>query len=79
MSRVWAELLPIILYIQVEGVLFKVPLRPFKEQSDVFRDMFILPSPNAEGEMSKHPIRLEGIQADDFRALMKFMFRHWAT
>ena len=25
------------------------------------------------------PTRLEDIQADDFRALMKFMFRHWAT
>ena len=63
-------------FIQVEGVLFEVPQRPFQEQSEVFRDMF---SHNPEGKTDVHPIRLEGIQADDFRALLKFMFHRQAT
>ncbi|OSD01463.1 hypothetical protein PYCCODRAFT_1468633 [Trametes coccinea BRFM310] len=60
----------------VENCLFKVPKRPFLENSTVFEDMFSLPAneASAEGDTDDKPIRLEGIQKEEFRSLMRAMF-----
>ncbi|KAI0697069.1 hypothetical protein C8T65DRAFT_662692 [Cerioporus squamosus] len=60
---------------QVEGVLFKVPRRPF-EQESAFKDTFSLPSPNGEeGLTDDNPIYLEGVTEEEFRPLLWVMLR----
>ncbi|RPD55388.1 hypothetical protein L226DRAFT_538229 [Lentinus tigrinus ALCF2SS1-7] len=60
---------------QVEDVLFKVPRRPF-EQESAFKDTFSLPSPfEEEGLTDDKPIFLGGILEEEFRALLWVMLR----
>ncbi len=65
--------------IQVEDVLFKVPRRPFEYDSEVFSVMFTLPPVSGaygvEGVSDDNPIRLEGVNEDEFRPLLWVMFR----
>jgi hypothetical protein len=56
---------------QVEDQLFKVLREPFLK-SEVFKDMFSLPSGDSEVEGSSdlNPIVLGGILPDEFKALL---------
>ncbi|TDL13800.1 hypothetical protein BD410DRAFT_698795, partial [Rickenella mellea] len=58
----------------VEDYLFKVP-RPYFELSGVFTDAFKLPSGDhvVDGTSDEVPLRLDGIKACDFRALLKVL------
>ncbi|KAI0631074.1 hypothetical protein C8Q77DRAFT_1074944 [Trametes polyzona] len=62
---------------RVENRLFKVPKQKFIEGSDIFRDMFALPVGNQgeEGHTDERPLFLEGVNADEFRTLLKAMFK----
>ena len=66
--------------IQVGNTLFKVPRRKFEDGSETFKDMFALPVKAdgdgiAEGTSDEHPLVLEGIETDEFRSLLRAMFR----
>ena len=59
----------------MEDILFKVPRRPF-EQESAFKDTFSLPSPGEEeGLTDDRPILLEGVAEEEFRALLWVMLR----
>ena len=54
-----------------------MPRCEFEQSSEVFADMFRLPSgPSAsiEGQVKEHPIILEGYKKDDFACLLKVMY-----
>ena len=62
---------------QVENTLFRVPQCEFEQSSEVFADMFLLPSgavENTEGKDREHPIVLEGYTKDEFSCLLRVMF-----
>ena len=64
-------------YVQVEDRLFCVPRCEFVQSSEVFADMFLLPSgsgANTEGQDREHPIVLEGYKKDEFASLLKVMY-----
>ena len=64
-------------YVQVEDKLFSVPRYEFVQSSEVFADMFLLPSGTAahkEGQDREHPIVLEGYKKDEFTCLLKVMY-----
>lgn len=60
----------------VEDHLFRVPRDTLESQSDVFRDLFLLPvqADGAEGYSDTNPIVLEGIQREEFQSLMKVLY-----
>lgn len=60
----------------VEDYLFRVPRDTLESQSDVFRDLFLLPiqADGAEGCSDTNPIVLEGIQREEFQSLMKVLY-----
>ncbi|KAI0816954.1 hypothetical protein BC628DRAFT_1333984 [Trametes gibbosa] len=59
---------------RVDDVLFKVPRRPFEEDSEIFSNMFTLPPADhpsgIEGSSDMNPLALEGVCAEEFRALL---------
>ena len=61
--------------LQVEDELFRVPKRYFVDSSEVFSDMFLLPTGNGmqiqEGSDDGHPIELKGYDKSDFISLLK--------
>lgn len=62
---------------QVDDCLFNVPRIYFERESEVFRGLFTLPPPPdcpVEGLSDRHPLRLEGIAAEDFRQLLRVMY-----
>jgi len=62
---------------KVEDDLFCVPRSEFVQSSEVFADMFLLPSGPAghsEGQDKEHPIVLEGYKKDEFMCLLKVMY-----
>jgi len=62
---------------KVEDKLFCVPRCEFVQSSEVFADMFLLPSGTAaynEGQDREHPIVLEGYKKDEFTCLVKVMY-----
>jgi len=64
-------------FIKVEDKLFCVPRYEFVKSSEVFADMFLLPSGPAtrsEGQDRDHPIVLEGYKKDEFTSLLKVMY-----
>jgi hypothetical protein len=64
-------------YVQVEETLFCVPRYEFVQSSEVFADMFRLPTGPAaptEGRVPEHPIVLEGYKQDEFACLLKVMY-----
>ena len=64
-------------YVQVEERLFSVPRCEFIQSSEVFADMFLLPSGPAahtEGHDREHPIVLEGYKKEEFSCLLKVMY-----
>ncbi|OAX41238.1 hypothetical protein K503DRAFT_712991 [Rhizopogon vinicolor AM-OR11-026] len=59
----------------VEDCLFRVPYHALASQSDVFRDLALLPvAHKAEGHSDTDPIVLEGIKREDFQSLMKVLY-----
>ena len=61
----------------MEDELFRVPKKDFTKHSEVFADMFVMPSgdhKNSEGGNDEHPIFLEGYKKNDFIALLKVMY-----
>ncbi|KAH8119317.1 hypothetical protein DFH11DRAFT_1501444 [Phellopilus nigrolimitatus] len=64
-----------LITFEVEGHLFRVPRKPFEDESHVFRDMFSLPSKGEafEGSGEALPLRLEGIKSEDFRNFLKII------
>jgi len=64
-------------FVKVEDKLFCVPRGEFVQSSEVFADMFLLPSgpeTHIEGQDRDHPIVLEGYKKDEFTSLLKVMF-----
>ena len=64
-------------YVQVEDRFFCVPRCEFVQSSEVFADMFFLPSGpgvKTEGQDKEHPIVLEGYKKDEFSCLLKVMY-----
>ncbi|KAF8871934.1 hypothetical protein CPB84DRAFT_1691792, partial [Gymnopilus junonius] len=61
----------------VEGKLFCVPRFQFECSSEIFADMFCLPSENPKGQNKEHPIILEKYKADEFICLLKVLYREW--
>ncbi|KAL5511387.1 hypothetical protein ACEPAH_4603 [Sanghuangporus vaninii] len=60
---------------EVEGTLFRVPRHPFETESQIFKDMFEIPSDSsADGSSDEKPLILPGISANDFRAFLKVLF-----
>ncbi|KLO09625.1 hypothetical protein SCHPADRAFT_1000137 [Schizopora paradoxa] len=69
---------------EVQNMLFRVPVAAFETGSEIFRDMFSLPTGDiapAEGISDDSPIELKGVKAGDFRALLKFLYprKHGVT
>ncbi|KAK7024956.1 hypothetical protein R3P38DRAFT_1055634 [Favolaschia claudopus] len=60
---------------RVQGRMFKVPRYSFERSSEVFADMFALPTKNrrVEGRSIDNPIVLEEISSDDFEQLLKWV------
>ncbi|TFK16505.1 hypothetical protein FA15DRAFT_761398 [Coprinopsis marcescibilis] len=64
-----------IICFKVEDELFSVPRNGFTAASEVFSDMFLLPSNDSpDGLDEDHPITLEGYKKDEFAALLKIMY-----
>jgi len=64
-------------FVKVEDKLFCVPRCEFVQSSEVFADMFLLPSGPAthiEGQDRDHPVVLEGYKKDEFTSLLKVMY-----
>jgi hypothetical protein len=64
-------------------MLFRVPRCEFEQSSEIFADMFLLPSGAAsvertEGQDKEHPIVLEGYTKDDFSCLLRVMYPRYA-
>ncbi|KAG5649954.1 hypothetical protein H0H81_001326, partial [Sphagnurus paluster] len=58
----------------VKDELFCAPRFEFVRSSEVFADMFCLPSEpstRSEGQDKEHPIVLEGYKKDEFNSLLK--------
>ena len=76
-NRFIARSFPSIYYAQVEDKLFHVPRCELVQSSQVFANMFRLPSGTAapkEGQDTEHPIVLEGYKKDEFACLLKVMY-----
>ena len=63
--------------LQVENVLFKVPRRPFEQESAAFGSTFELPPlddpKGCEGGTDEHPIHLSGVTEEEFRSLLRVL------
>ncbi|CAE6437641.1 unnamed protein product [Rhizoctonia solani] len=63
--------------IQIEDVLFNVHKYQLLK-SEVFSDMFKVPNVKGdkpeEGSSPEHPIKMEGVKASDFAALLKALY-----
>ena len=62
--------------LAAEDTLFKVHKSQLSRHSVIFRDMFTLPvgETNKEGSDAEHPIVLEGIELDGFRAFLALLY-----
>jgi hypothetical protein len=58
----------------VESTLFKVS-RGYFEHSDVFREMYLLGKEEPHGHTDQQPLRLDGVDAAEFRCLLEAMIR----
>lgn len=67
----------LIQLMQVQATLFKIP-REYFENSDVFRETYLL-GPNGkevpDGHTDQQPLRLDGVDAEEFRCLLRAMFQ----
>jgi hypothetical protein len=64
--------------MQVEGILFKVSRSYFEKHSIFFRETYLF-GPHGEevpdGLTDQQPLRLDGVDAAEFRCLLKAMIR----
>jgi hypothetical protein len=63
--------------MQVQATLFKIP-REYFNNSDVFRKTYLLGPEGKEvphGHTDQQPLRLDGIDAEEFRCLLKAMIQ----
>ncbi len=70
--------------LQVENRVFKIPWEFLTDVSSLFAALYNLPQPNTnhvleEGSSPDCPIRLEGILASDFKALLKILIPKYAS
>ncbi|KAF8883163.1 hypothetical protein CPB84DRAFT_1790220 [Gymnopilus junonius] len=63
-----------LVFFKVEETIFARPRGEFERSSEVFADMFRLPSGSPEGRDKEHPIILEGYKAEEFNCLLKVMY-----
>ncbi|KAF8888137.1 hypothetical protein CPB84DRAFT_1786308 [Gymnopilus junonius] len=63
-----------LVFFKVEEMVFARPRGEFERSSEVFADMFRLPSGSPEGHDEEHPIVLEGYKAEEFNCLLKVMY-----
>jgi hypothetical protein len=72
-----SDALAIYVLMQVEAVLFKIP-RSYFENVDTFRKIYLF-GPDGEevsdGHTDQQPLRLDGVDAAEFRCLLKAMIR----
>jgi hypothetical protein len=65
--------------MQVQATLFKIPREYFENSdSDVFRKTYLLGPKGKEVprfQTDQQPLRLDGIDADEFRCLLKAMIQ----
>jgi hypothetical protein len=69
----WVARLMLVLFVQVEKVLFSIPKRIFND-SAVFSDMYQLPqtpSHPVDGVDLAHPLKLDGIKKTDFQNFLR--------
>ena len=67
--------------MQVQATLFKIP-REYFENSDVFRETYLLDPKGKEvphGHTDQQPLRLDGVDAEEFRCLLRAMIQEWAS
>ncbi|KIM85889.1 hypothetical protein PILCRDRAFT_65474, partial [Piloderma croceum F 1598] len=60
----------------VQNTLFKLPRYLLEESSEIFRDMFLLPTTegvSCDGSSDEQPLILEGVRKEHFRLLLKAM------
>ncbi|TFK21316.1 hypothetical protein FA15DRAFT_83089 [Coprinopsis marcescibilis] len=63
------------IFFKVGDELFCVPRNEFTRSSEVFADMFTLPSVGIiEGQDREHPMLLEGYKKSDFEALLRILY-----
>ena len=74
---VMSDALDIYVLMQVEAILFKIP-RSYFENVDTFRKTYLF-GPDGEevsdGHTDQQPLRLDGVDAAEFRCLLKVMIR----
>ncbi|KAH9927031.1 hypothetical protein B0H21DRAFT_826507 [Amylocystis lapponica] len=61
----------------IEDTLFRVNRRNFQNDSQIFRDMYMLPVPDTtavDGSSDDRPLRIDGIAKADFVQLLRVMF-----
>lgn len=61
----------------VEGSLFRVPRLHFMQESEILREMFLLPPPDStvvDGLTDEQPLRLDHILKEDFRQLLRVFY-----
>ena len=62
---------------KVENEVYKVPLCAFLKESEVFRNLFLLPrgdNEDVDGKSDARPLVLEGISSKDFSSLLKVLY-----
>lgn len=62
----------------MEGTLFKIPRSTVEKHSDVFWKKYLLGPQGEEisdGLTDQQPLRLDGVDAAEFRSLLKVMIR----
>ena len=65
--------------MEVEGIFFKVA-RNYLEKSKAFRETYLLGPKGEEvsdGLTDQGPLRLDGVDAKEFRYLLKVMIHEW--
>ena len=66
--------------MEVEGILFKVARIYFEKHSKVFSNRYLLAPQGEEasdGLTDQRPLRLDGVDAKEFRYLLKAMIQEW--
>lgn len=67
--------------MQIEDSVFRVPRHGLEEQSEVFRDMFSMPTGHEleeeseqEGGSDENPIRIYGVDKQSFKDLLTVLY-----
>ncbi|KAI5117708.1 hypothetical protein M0805_003197 [Coniferiporia weirii] len=63
-----------LITFQIEDCLFRVPPNAFQEQSQIFRDMFSIPTDGKEGNSDDNPIYLAAVETDAFHDFLELLY-----